>query len=139
MPAHITILWPFAIPPISGDDRERLREIASRTPNFEFAFPGMQRFPRVLWLAPQPVQPFIDLTHRLVRCWPSYVPYGGEHAEIIPHLTVAQGKDATLDKVENAIAAHLPVYGRARELTLLTEADGRWSVFETYEMGGGTR
>jgi 2'-5' RNA ligase len=132
MPAHVTILWPFAVPPIAREDREELRKIAAATSSFEYAFPVMRRFPSVLWFAPDPAAPFIDLTHALLRRWPSRVPYGGEHAELVPHVTVAQGKDATLNKVETAIAPHLPVRAYARELTLLTEANGCWSVFERY-------
>lgn len=139
MPPHVTLLWPFAIPPVTDEDRAGLREIAAAASPFDFVFPALRRFPNVLWLAPEPMQPFLDLTQRIVERWPSRIPYGGEHAEVVPHLTIAQGKDATLDKVEAAIAPHLPVPARARELTLLTEADGRWSVFERYEMGGGTR
>jgi 2'-5' RNA ligase len=132
MPAHVTLLWPFAVPPVSDDDRNGLRKIAAATTGFEFAFPRMRRFPNVLWFAPEPGRPFMDLIDRMVQRWPMHVPYGGQHAEVIPHLTIAQGKDATLDKVEDAIAPHLPVHAHARELTLLTQADGRWSVFERY-------
>jgi 2'-5' RNA ligase len=134
MPAHITLLWPFAVPPITDDDRAGLREIARQSPSFDYALSTMQRFPNVLWLAPNPADRFIALTHRLVQRWPSRVPYGGEHAELIPHLTVAQGKDSTLDKVEDAIAPQLPVQAHAKELTLLTESEGRWSVFERYPL-----
>ena len=134
MPAHITVLWPFIVPPVPESDRRRLRRLAADSEAFSFTLSSTQRFPNVLWLAPEPVAPFLKLVRGMTEIWPAYQPYGGEHSDVIPHLTVAQGQDATLSKVESAITPQLPIMCEAAELTLMTEADGCWSVSQQYPL-----
>ena len=43
----------------------------------------------------KPVEPFRALTAQLCDRWPEAPPYGGAYPEVVPHLTVAQGADAT--------------------------------------------
>jgi hypothetical protein len=82
IPAHITILFPF------GDREDGLDELFARFPPFDFALVSVRRWPTVLWLAPEPSEPFVALTNAVADRYPEYPPYGGEHDEVIPHLTV---------------------------------------------------
>ncbi len=45
----------------------------------------------VLWLAPDRDQEFRDLTNG-VAAGSDYPPYGGEHDDVIPHLTVGDSR-----------------------------------------------
>ena len=119
IPPHVTLLFPC--PP----DPEGLGEVLAAAPAFDVAFREVRRFPDVVYLAPEPAQPFVELTQALWRRFPDWPPYGGAHETITPHLTVAwQGK---LDEAEADVAPRLPLHGRAREAVVLRRAEPhRW-------------
>jgi 2'-5' RNA ligase len=59
---------------------------------FDVAFRRLSWFDRsVLWLAPEPAEPFAALTAAVQRAFPGYPPHGGVHADLVHHLTVGQG------------------------------------------------
>jgi hypothetical protein len=119
VPAHITVLVPFAPP---GEvDEEALGELFARFPAFDFALERLERFDTgLVWLAPRPSLPFADLTDAVWQRWPDYPPYEGAHDEVIPHLTVS--------KQPIEVQIELPIACRAHEIVLLEEQeeDGRW-------------
>jgi hypothetical protein len=79
----------------------------------------------VVYLAPEPAEPFVELTRALWRRFPGWPPYGGVHPTITPHLTVAWHEK--LDEAETDVASRLPVRGCAREAALLRRAaPERW-------------
>ena len=124
VPAHVTLLAPCPA------DESGIRELLDGVAAFEVEFREVRRFTEVptLYLAPEPPEPFVALTRRLVERFPDWPPYGGIHGTtVIPHLTVAQGP--TEDDAERAVAKALPMRGCAREAILLVEVEpGR---FET--------
>ena len=144
VPAHVTLLFPF-IPrgSISVARLSDVATIAEREPSFEAALTAVRRFPSsepaidaVLWLAPEPVEPFLRLTAAIAATYPDYPPYGGIHDEVIPHLTIATGSVAGFDHLEAEIRGHLPVLYRVGEAALLLEDEaGRWSVGERFRLG----
>jgi 2'-5' RNA ligase len=128
VPAHITILYPFA-PTEKVDDilLGELRELFGAQPAFSFDLPRVARFPEVAWLAPEPDEPFKALIASVAARFPEYPPYEGAHDEVIPHLTVAEGGTELQDRVEAALTAHLPIRARADDVAFLFEGDeGRW-------------
>lgn len=131
VPAHLTVLHPF-MPPAQVTPQV-LAHAASALPGlppFEFLLARVERFPGVLYLAPEPAALFIALTEALVRAFPKYLPFGGAHEHIVPHLTVAQGDESTLHAAEaelhTALREHGPVRAQCRELCLLQYSGGRW-------------
>lgn len=69
------------------------------------------------------------LTNGLASRFPSYPPYGGRHADVRPHLTVAQTSEGRLDLAENELRAILPVEGvtsQCCELVLIENSSGKW-------------
>lgn len=78
-PAHVT-------PAVLAKARAALMEVLA----FEFTLRRLGRFPTTAYLAPEPPNPFVAMTSALVRTFPEFPPYGGEHASVVPHLTVAQ-------------------------------------------------
>ena len=62
----------------------------------------MRRFPGLVWLEPEPAEPFAALTAAVAARWPDHPPYGGVFDTVIPHLTVVESEDAPLDAVEEA-------------------------------------
>jgi len=137
VPAHITLLFPF-VPTERIDDRllRDLRELFSSQPVFSFRLPRVARFPEVAWLAPDPAEPFKALSALIVSRYPDYPPYEGVHDEVIPHLTVAEGGPELQDRVETALAPHLPIEAEAREVELIVEDElGRWHPGERFGLG----
>jgi hypothetical protein len=71
--------------------------------------------------------------------FPEYPPYAGAHAEVIPHLTVAQTQDAPFDDLAE-IERHLPIQCVAREAWLMMEdGDHRWSTRSRFVFADGAR
>jgi 2'-5' RNA ligase len=139
IPAHITIVFPF-VPARSIDDEliANLRAIFGRFETFTFTSSRALRFATVLYLAPEPPEPFVALTEAVISSYPEYLSYEGEFDTIVPHLTAAEGDPAVLAAAEVEIQQFLPVQALAREVTLLEEIEpdfGRWQVRETFRLG----
>jgi hypothetical protein len=131
MAAHVTLLYP------SPDDVDAIGAVLGAVPAFDVEFAALRRFSGTLWLAPEPAQPFVRLTEALVERFPEWLPYGGEFAEIVPHLTVAQGDAATLDMAEHDVGARLPLRARVREAVLFGEVEhGRWTPQAAFPFEG---
>ena len=129
IPAHVTLLFPF------GDREDGLAELFARFPPFDFALTEVRRWPAVLWLAPEPAEPFVELTRAIVGRYPEHPPYEGAHDEVIPHLTVAMRRpaprtiDAELERV-------LPIAARATEVVQLEEHEpDRWRERRRFTLG----
>lgn len=129
VPAHVTLLFPFVE---TGDltpaVRRRVAGVARQVRPFDVRFERIGRFPNVLWLAPEPAQPFIDLTERLAVAFPDHPPYEGAHADIVPHLTLAIGPEAEVERLERKVSrAGVMFRRRVAALEVIAEdAEGRW-------------
>ncbi|WP_244211162.1 2'-5' RNA ligase family protein [Amycolatopsis kentuckyensis] len=114
VPAHVTVLYPF-LPPgrITAAVVGELAAAVAGTGAFECVFSRIAWFGReVLWLAPDPAGPFRALTGRVWRRFPECPPYGGEHPDVIPHLTIGgtrRADAAALERAAAEVAAELPI------------------------------
>ena len=129
VPAHITVLYPFLDVALIDDAViERLGRIFGRQPALEVHLRRCGRFPGVLYLKPEPSEPFRRLTVAITEQWPQALPYGGVHDTIVPHLTVAHGADdSTLALVQRDVETRLPVSGDVTAAQLLSFDGQRWS------------
>ena len=128
IPAHVTILFPFVEPERLGEAEGRLAELVADTPAFDLSFARTARWPELLYLVPEPAEPFVALTRAVEREWPDQPPYGGAHETIVPHLTVAESTDpALLDRIVADVEPQLPIVTPVREASLFAEDHaGRW-------------
>jgi 2'-5' RNA ligase len=130
VPAHITVLFPFMPPErIDGVVLEKAQAIASAMAPFSFRLVRIERFPGVLYLAPEPAEPFVALTHAFARSFPEFPPYGGQFATVVPHLTVGHASDPELAPVASALRASLPpggVTSSCRRISLIENSTGHW-------------
>ena len=118
VPAHVTVLFPF-VPARAVDDgtvatlRRAVREVAP----FSFRLDAVGWFgDDFVWLAPNPPEPFAELTERTARAFPDHPPYEGEH-EPVPHLTVGYRRHSSLRGAacrRGAARAEPPDHGRGR-------------------------
>src|SRR3954447_11551444 len=129
VPAHITILFPFADP--DDVDEDAIADFFARFRPFDFVLDRVERFQEgAVWLHPEPSLPFVDLTAAVEQRWPDHPPYEGAFDEPIPHLTVSE---TPLD-----LDVQLPIAAQAREIALIEEDDatGRWSKRRAYPLAG---
>jgi 2'-5' RNA ligase len=141
VPAHITLLYPFK-PPNEIDDGvlENLRHCFARFPPFRFTLAAISRFGmEVLYLVPEPDEPFRQLTLAIWGGYPEVPPYSGKWTSIIPHLTVAQLADErqlerVADQFAQASQTMLPFHATAAEVTLMDNQSGRWQTRSTFRL-----
>jgi 2'-5' RNA ligase len=141
VPAHITTLYPFMAPDeISDATAADVRQVLEHFPEFQFRLTRLEHFPEgATYLAPEPAKPFVDLTTAIAERFPAYPPYEGAHAELIPHLTVAQTPDAPADELAE-IERHLPIRCVAREVWLMVEDDEHlWHTRTRFALADGER
>lgn len=125
IPPHVTLLFPCPALP------DEIGEVLAGTAPFQVDFREVRRFPEVAYLAPEPPEPFAELTRALWDRFPDWPPYGGAHPTITPHLTIAWG--AKLEEAEAAVAADLPLRGQAREALMLRRAEpDHWEPAERF-------
>jgi 2'-5' RNA ligase len=138
VPAHVTILVPF-LDESRVDDavHDALAGIIGGFGAFDVAFGGFGRFPDVLYLRPEPEEPFRALTAAIALRFPETPPYGGVFADVIPHLTVAHGQPAELlDDVAALLAPDLPIVARVSAVQLLVCDGHRWTASAAYPLKG---
>jgi 2'-5' RNA ligase len=125
---HVTILFPFLpCAELGPPARAELAAMARAVPVFTVRFERVRRFPDVVWLEPEPADPFATLTAAVAGRWPDHPPYGGVHETVIPHLTVVESEVAALDDVEAIARRATPLERRAERLELwCRDAAGRW-------------
>lgn len=128
VPAHITILYPFAPP--DAVDEPAIESLLEAHSAFPFELASVEHFDdEVTYLAPRPAQPFDELIAGATARWPEYPPYGGTIDALIPHLTIGT------TRLDPSIA--LPIACVAREVTLLEEGeDGRWRARRRFALQG---
>lgn len=140
--AHVTLLYPF-LPPHEIDETvvAELRRVLGEFEPFDFAFRETGRFPGVLFLKPEPAEPFIAMTKAIVRRWPQCAPYGGRYDTVVPHSTVGHLDDpARLDELDKVITPGLPIETQVSSAWLLVQDDdGNWWVRSRLGLGSAAQ
>jgi 2'-5' RNA ligase len=139
VPAHITVLYPFMPPKlITSSIIEKVQAAISSETAFTFHLSKVGRFPGVVYLVPEPSDPFVSLTHVIAQAFPDYPPYRGQHAGTVPHLTAAQ----TGEPEQSAVAAELHkllensgnIVSSCSELILIENSTGRWEQMHVFSL-----
>ena len=91
---------------------------------------------RVLWVAPEPADPFLALTARLADRFGT-PPWEDEFDEVVPHLTVAHASDGVeLAPVAAEVTTRLPLVCRAEEVWVMVGDGSRWSLRHRRRLAG---
>lgn len=144
VPAHITLLYPFMSPEqIIEPVLNRVRVALSPVASFTFCLVRFGRFPGALYLKPEPAEPFVALTERLVREFPEHLPYGGQYGSIVPHLTIAQAGESEHSLAEAQLAATLPpgigIRASCKEVVLIENSSGRWEHMHAFPLAASPK
>jgi 2'-5' RNA ligase len=143
VPAHITVLFPFKPPAqLTEAVLADLQRLFSRLPPFSCSLASLGVFPKALYLAPAPGEPFVEMTRAVHEQFPETPPYNGEFDEIVPHLTLAHFADErsaeqVVREVEAEVGPQLPIRIEVTEVCLLDNARGEWCVHSGFPLGSG--
>jgi 2'-5' RNA ligase len=141
VPAHVTVLYPFVHPREIGP--HTLADIADAVagfPAFDCMFAQVKWFgEEVVWLEPNPDNHFRALTKAVCERFPDHQPYGGEHRETVPHLTVADSRTGDPVSKRHAAAgidAGLPIQARIDRVRLVAGEDehGPWRTITEFTL-----
>jgi 2'-5' RNA ligase len=138
MTPHVTLVVPFVPAGATSEEVEdRLRGVFGRFEAFDYHLRRFEHFESgVLYLAPEPSRPFVDLVEALTAEFPDYPPYDGIHDEVVPHVTVAESQDRELlDRIRSELEPRLPIDCRAAATTLVERgSDLRWRPRTSYPL-----
>ncbi|MFD7631271.1 2'-5' RNA ligase family protein [Streptomyces sp. NPDC059851] len=137
VPAHVTVLFPFLdesrMDPLV---HSALADVLGRHQAFDLRFERCGRFPHVLHLVPEPDTRLRQLTEAVADRWPEAPPYGGRFAEVVPHLTIAQGQeDAALAEIEADLAGRLPFTAHVSSVELMVHDGVKWRERASFALG----
>ncbi|WP_329580634.1 2'-5' RNA ligase family protein [Streptomyces sp. NBC_01361] len=137
VPAHITVLFPFLDESrIDALVYSALAEVLGSYQAFDLRFERCGRLPKVLHLVPEPDTQLRQLTKAIVDRWPEAPPYGGRFAEVVPHLTIAQGQeDAALEEIEDDLADRLPFTSHVSSVELMVHDGVKWQERASFALG----
>lgn len=135
--AHVTALAPF-LPTPSRLDLRRVGEIAAAMPPTDFRLDVVRMFPDgIIYLRPEPIEPFATLTRRLWEAFPACPPYLGEYDDLTPHLTLDRASGSvTVASTRALLGEALPVQCRAERLELHRYAADGCRVQHTWPLTG---
>ncbi|MGH3212579.1 MAG: 2'-5' RNA ligase family protein [Trebonia sp.] len=146
VPAHLTVLYPF-LPPGLIDDAvlASLGDLFAGVAGFRLTLDRVGWFgDDVVWLGPRDEAPLRALTGLAFAAFPSCAPYGGQHADVVPHLTVGHlGGASALRAAGEAVRHRLPIEAAATKVTLMTgpptgnpgTSPGRWRTMAEFGFG----
>ncbi|MFE5964446.1 2'-5' RNA ligase family protein [Streptomyces sp. NPDC056463] len=137
VPAHVTVLFPFLHE--SRTDalvHSALADVLGSRRAFDLRFERCGRLPDVLHLVPEPDTQLRQLTEAIAGHWPEAPPYGGRFADIVPHLTIAQGQeDAVMAEIEADLSGELPFTSRVSSVELIVHDGTTWRERASFALG----
>lgn len=138
VPAHITLVVPW-LPPgeITPADLAALDDELADVKAFDFELARVGWFEkRVLWVAPEPSEPFVEMTRRLAERFAT-PPWDDEFDEVVPHLTVAHAAEGVeLVPIAADVTTKLPFRCRAEEVWVMAGGGERWELRHRVRLAG---
>jgi hypothetical protein len=135
---HVTALIPFLAAAALGEDGElpALRALCAGIEPFDVSFCRTARFRRVLYLAPEPAEPFIAFTRALMGAWQQLEDHAGGREQVVPHLTVTTSRPPSVfDAVDEALRPQLPVRVQIDAAQVYLFDGRRWTEHASLRFG----
>ncbi len=134
VPPHISLIFPWRVPPLSESDLDQLAQALNGTAAFDLVFREWAHFPNAIYLRPEPVELVLGLIQQLTAAFPDTPPYGGAFADVVPHMTVgrvtgpAEAQEMEL-QLQEQLAPHLPLSAHVDRIAVHEQApNGMWST-----------
>lgn len=140
LPPHVTVVGPFLDPAdLDVARQDELARAVRSVPAFSYRLSRVGWFDdRVVYLAPEPGDRFVQLTEAVVGCFPDHLPYGGAYRSVVPHMSIAIGRPRPVLKVAaTLVASRLPIDAVAWKVLLLSHVPGRrrWHIAMAFQLG----
>lgn len=104
VPAHITLLYPFVPSDQVDATTAQLNSICADLSPFELTLDRYGKFEDAVFLEPSDPEPILELYQHLLKAFPEYPIYEGEHGDDLqPHMTLAR-----FENTEEARVIELP-------------------------------
>ena len=134
------MLAPFVRPADLDQTVLELRAAAvASVPALDVTFARVAWFGQeVIWLAPDPSEPFRALTSAAWQTFPSFPPYAGRYADVVPHVTIGMNQPAdALAKAGRAVQPALPVSARVDAVTVMQGSlePASWQIVGEFPLG----
>lgn len=131
IPPHVTLMYPFLSPThLSDPVIEELEHLAGDVTPFDFALTNIREFEQgVVYLEPEPAEPFVSLSNEIGRRF-GLQPFGGEFGDVlVPHLTLAMPQvHSATQGIADTLASVLPIRLHADQAWLMVGDDKtRWN------------
>lgn len=127
-----------SLPVILFSNLAEIQAVLRKVPEFAFRLAEVARFPTTAYLAPEPAEPFIALTEALVRKFPEFPPFRGEHSSIVPHLTVGSGSASEIaviaDELQATIQTVGPIHASCSSVSLFENSSGLWTEMHVFAL-----
>lgn len=138
VPAHVTLLHPF-VGDLDPSIRRAVATVAARHAPFDYTMTGPARWPDTIYVAVEPIEPFVRLQADLAAAFPDYPIYGkGWDFEFTPHITVAEGLAVEHEDIMRSEAwGALPMPARAAWLEVIAGNGAKWDLVWRMPLGGG--
>jgi 2'-5' RNA ligase len=132
VPPHVTLMFPFLPPSDLTEARVgALAALLRGEDRFEFSLSRVREFEQgVVYLEPEPAQPFIRLTRKIGDLF-GLLPFGGEFGDTaVPHLTVTTPESRmTLQQIATQLEPVLPIRTVADEGWLMVgNNSSTWTI-----------
>jgi 2'-5' RNA ligase len=140
LPAHCTLLFPFAAPgSLTLGDVAALRARIRRHPRHDIQLTGPATWPDALYAAVGSSARLEALQADLAAMFPSLPLHGGAFP-FVPHVTVATGPDAGARSIlEHDAWRALPITVPVSAVELIAVDDGRWRRRRLFRLGSRSR
>ncbi len=130
MPPHVTLMYPFLSPAyLSNPVIEELEHLAGDVTPFDFALTKIREFEQgVVYLEPEPAEPFVSLSNEIGRGF-GLQPFRGKFGDaLVPHLTLAMPQvHSATQRITDTLAPVLPIRLHADQAWLMVGDDKtRW-------------
>lgn len=135
VPAHVTLLYPFAEP--AAVDAGVIREIASvvgRHPPLSLRLVGGRLWPDTVYVAVEPQPALLAIQGDLAALFPSLPLYGGSHT-FEPHVSVAEGRCVEPAALDDPAWDALPITAPASYVDLIVRDGDRWARRRRFALG----
>lgn len=117
---HLTLLYPFTSRAgLTPEDVLTLERLVSSVPTFSTALSTFGSFEDVdvLYLKPEPDEPFRVLMTLISQAFPDFPPYEGKYDTVVPHVTVCTGSRSP--RLVDDLSRRLPLPWKVDEVHLV--------------------
>ncbi len=131
IPPHVTLMYPF-LPPAHLTEQvvNELERLAANVTPFDFVLTNVREFGQgVVYLEPEPAEPFVTLSNEIGRRF-GLLPFGGEFGDVLlPHLTLAMPQvHSATQRIADTLAPVLPIKLHADQAWLMVgDSKTRWT------------